>query len=353
MNVLLSPTGIKPNITFTVETPAGVILNQFNTGDINVTAQPQWKQYGFFFTTTPGNPDIVLRMKNNAPGGNGNDLALDDITFSPCGPTLSSSIQGNTDIVDICTGDRTEYDFNGVVSPGYISPAYQWQVSTDSGRIWKDIPGATAINYHRMPTGTGNYWYRLSVAESNNSNISGCRVFSNMLIINVHPKPVVNAGPDRTVIVGQTIALAAIATGESVTYSWSPPDFLSSTTILNPELTPDREISYLLSAVSEFGCTNEDAVLVKIVAGIFVPTAFTPNNDGKNDSWRIPYLDPGLGATVSVYNRWGNIVYQVTGAEVNWDGRYKHAPQPAGVYVYTVRFKTGFKDMKGVLTLIR
>jgi len=353
MNVLISPSGIQPDITFRVETPSGVVLNQFNTGGIAVTSQPQWKQYGFFFTTTPGNPAIVLRMTNNAPGGIGNDLALDDITFRPCGPVLSSSIQGSSNKVDICVYEQTGYTFDGVVSPGFVSPVYQWQVSTDSGLIWRDIPGATTLQYQRQPTVAGSYWYRLSVAESGNGGIAACRIGSNVLTINVHPKPVISAGPDRFLIAGRQTTLAATAQNGTNVFNWSPPDHLSSNSILTPTSSPTTSITYLLTATSQFGCVNEDQVFVKVVAGIFVPTAFTPNNDGKNDSWSIPYLDPQLGATVKVFNRWGQLIYQAIGTAVHWDGKLKGIPQPSGIYVYHIHFSDGTPDMKGTITLIR
>ncbi len=353
MNVIISASAIKPLITFSIETPAGVVLNQFNTGDIDATPQPQWKQYGFFFTTTAGNPTIVLRMTNNAPGGIGNDLALDDITFRPCGPVLTSSIQGSSDIVDVCINEQTGYTFNAVISPGFIIPVFQWQVSNDSGVTWRDIAGATSINFQRQPTIIGNYWYRLSVAEAGNITITACRIASNVLAINVRPNPGVSAGPDKIVIAGGQTTLAATANDTGYIYTWSPPDFLSSTTALNPVASPNRDILYSLTAVSPYGCTSEDMVLIKVVAGIFVPTAFTPNNDGKNDTWRIPYLDPQLGARVSVYNRWGQLVYYTEGTEVNWNGKFEGIPQPAATYVYQVHFKDGSPVMRGTLNLIR
>ncbi|MDZ4810951.1 MAG: gliding motility-associated C-terminal domain-containing protein [Bacteroidota bacterium] len=353
MNVLLSASGIQPNITFRIETPSGTLLNQFNTGGIAVTAQPQWRQYGFFFTTTAGNPTIVLRMTNNAPGGIGNDVALDDITFRPCGPVLSSSIQGSSNKVDICVYEQTGYPFDGVVSPGFLLPVYQWQVSTDSGTVWRDIQGATTLQYLRQPTIVGNHWYRLTVAESGNGNIAACRIGSNVLTINVHPKPAISAGPDRFLVASQQTTLAGTASDGSNVFNWSPPDYLSSTSILTPAASPVSDISYSLAAVSQFGCVNEDQVFVKVVAGIFVPTGFTPNNDGKNDSWRIPYLDPQMGATVNVYNRWGQLIYQAIGTEVNWDGKLKGIPQPSGTYVYQIHFTDGSPQMKGTVSIIR
>jgi len=353
MNVLISPTGIQPDLTFTVETTTGIILNQFNTGSIPATASPQWGQYGFFFTTNAGNTSVVLRITNKAPGGNGNDLALDDITFRPCGPEITSAIQGSSNDVDLCIDEQTNYTFTGAVSPGYTSPVYQWQVSTDAGTSWADIAGATSLGYLRQSTAAGDYWYRLSVAEAGNTGIPGCRISSNVLTINVHAKPIVDAGPDRILITGNKTTLEGRVTGETPVYTWTPPDDLDDPTLLRPAASPPADRVYRLVAESAFGCTNEDYMRVKVVAGIFVPTAFTPNNDGRNDTWQIPYLDPLLGATVSVFNRYGQMVYNSTGALVNWDGTINGIPQASGTYVYMINFKNGMADMKGTVTIIR
>jgi gliding motility-associated-like protein len=292
-------------------------------------------------------------MTNNASGGIGNDLGLDDITFRPCGPVLSTFIQGNNNVVNVCDDEQITYTFIGVVSPGFLLPVYQWQLSTDSGKIWNDITGATALIYNRQKTLAGNYRYRLTVAESGNAGITVCRIASNWLTIKVHSKPAISAGPDRLVIAGRSTTLAATSNDSNMIFTWSPPENISSTIVLNPTASPGRDTYYKLSAISQYGCTSEDMVLVKVVAGIFVPTAFTPNNDGKNDNWKIPYLDPILGATVSVYNRWGQLIYQVTGKEVSWDGNFQGVQQPAGIYVYYVHFSDGFTDMKGTINLIR
>jgi gliding motility-associated-like protein len=279
---------------------------------------------------------------------------MDDITFRPCGSILlTSSIQSNNDVVDICKGNTNSYTLNSTVTAGYTDPVYKWQLSTDSGKIWKDIPGAVSLSYFRSPTGVGAYWYRLSVTEKSSENIIACRIASNNVIINVHPPPYVSAGADRVIITGSTLNLDGTVTGENPTYFWDPPDYLNDIKLTNPFVTPAESRIYTLYAESAFSCKNQDAVSIKVVAGIFVPTAFTPNNDGKNDSWRIPFLDPLFGAAVNVYNRYGRLVYRTEGAIVEWDGTYKRLPQPAGTYVYYIHFKEGYKDMKGTVTLIR
>ncbi len=352
---ILNRVGIKPNITFTIETPAGAVLQQFITGDIPETASPVWKQYGFFFTTPVNNPVIVLRMRNNAPGGIGNDLALDDITFRPCGAvTVTSSIKGSSsDTVNTCDDNTSSYSLNATISAGYTSPVYNWQVSTDSGRAWKDIAGANALSYLRLSSKAGAYWYRLTVTEKTAVATPACRIASNYVVVNVHAQPFVNAGGDRTMLAGTSITLNGTVTGEDPTYFWDPPDNLSDINITTPLANPVTDKRYTLYAVSAFGCADDDTAHIKVVAGIFVPSAFTPNKDGKNDSWHIPFLDPSLNAEVNVYNRFGQLMYHVKAAVVDWDGNYNGVPQPSGSYVYTIRFNNGYPDMRGSLLLIR
>jgi gliding motility-associated-like protein len=354
MNVLNRPGGgIKPNITFKIEAPDGTVLQQFETGDINGTATPEWKQYGFYFTTPATNAKIVLRMTNNAPGGIGNDVALDDITFRPCGAKITASIEGANDTVNVCESNTDTYTFNGDVSSAYQSPAYQWQLSADKGKTWKDIPGAISATYLRNPTGAGNYWYRLAVLEEKDRGVLGCRIASNLVIVNVHAQPIVNAGPDRVIIEGDSISLKASAEGDKLAFTWTPDDYMSNAAILDPTVTPKSDILYTLAATSEYGCSNEDEIFIKVVSDIFIPNAFTPNADGKNDTWKIPFLDPSFGAEVAVFNRYGYMVYHSKATVVSWDGTLKGKPQPTGTYVYMVTIKPGNFKRIGTVTLIR
>ena len=354
---VMARNAIKPNITFSIETTTGTVLQQYSTGDIPETFTASWKQYGFFFTTPATNPVIILRMTNNAPGGIGNDLGLDDITFRPCGAgVITAAIQGNSDTVDICQGSTNSYTFNGTVSSAYASPVNQWQLSKDSGKNWQDITGANGFNYTRQPTtSAGAFWYRLTVTDRTTAGISSCRISSNIVAVNVHGSPYVNAGPDKIVFTGDSIILDGTVTGENPVYYWDPPNYLNNINLLTPSTAPPSDMRYTLFASSAYGCLgNTDAVLVKVVAGIFVPNAFTPNNDGKNDSWRIPFLDPLFGGVVNVYNRLGELVYHTESAVVDWDGTFKGMPQSAGTYVYHIRFKNIRRaDMKGTLVLIR
>lgn len=347
---------IRPNLTFSIEKPDGTILSSFDSGDVPVQGSPTWVQYGFLFTTPADNAQIVLRLRNNAPGGQGNDLALDDIAFRPCGAKITAAIQNSaTDTIDVCEGNMTTYTFSGNASSQYQAPIYHWQLSTDEGATWNDIPGATETTYVRAPTvAAGKYWYRLTVIDASVAGITSCRIASTLLVINVHPIPVANAGPDRVYIKGYPVTLSAVASGEDISFTWEPGSYMDDPALMEPTVTPQNDITYTLFVQSAFNCSNQDSVKVRVVDGIYVPTAFTPNGDGKNDCWRIPFLDVGLDADVKVFNRWGQIVYHVASATVSWDGKLNGVPQAAGTYVYFIGFKgRKLPDMKGTFTLIR
>ena len=347
---------IRPNLTFRIEKPDGTLLASFDSGDVPVQGSPTWVQYGFLFATPADNAEIVLRLRNNAPGGQGNDLALDDIAFRPCGAKITADIQDNpTDTIDVCESNMNTYTFSGNASSQYQSPVYHWQLSTDQGITWNDIPGATETRYVRSPTAAaGKYWYRLTVVDASVAGVTSCRIASNLLVINVHPFPIADAGPDRVYIKGYPVTLLAVASGEDISFSWDPVSFMDDPSLIQPTVTPSKDITYTLSVQSAFNCSNKDSVTVSVVDGIYVPTAFTPNGDGKNDCWRIPFLDVGLGADVKVFNRWGQLVYHVYSAVVSWDGKLNGQLQATGTYVYLVTFKDHkLPDLKGTFTLIR
>lgn len=353
MNTERYGPSILPNVTFQIEKPDGTVLKKVTTGDMPVTTTPQWKQYGFWFSTPPGLQKVVLRITNNAPGGIGNDLALDDITFRPCGPEIEAAIAGDGDTLDVCEDELRAFTLQSAVVDGYLSPFYQWQTSTDNGTSWSDIPGANGLTYNAQPSKVGTYQYRLTMAEMENASLKPCRVASNRVVIGVHPSPIVEAGPDRRMIKGYPTSLSGEVKGSNITYTWSPSQYLSDPTKLAPEVDASEDMLYTLSAQSDFGCQAKDIVKVQVANDLYVPNAFSPNRDGKNDTWRIPFLDPYLEADVLVYNRYGQEVYHSEGALVNWDGSYKKKPLPLGVYIYIIRIKKWQRTLRGTVTIVR
>jgi gliding motility-associated-like protein len=263
--------GIQPNITFTIETTTGTVIQSYNSGDIPTANSATWKQFGFYFAMPAGVSDVVLRMRNNAPGGCGNDLALDDITFRPCGPLVTASIIGSngSTSTNLCENDPTVLSFNSTVSSGYVAPSFQWQLSTDSGTTWNDIAGATTSSYTRQPTAPGYYKYRLTVAENGNLGIATCRVASNPVSIYIDKKPVPTAINNSPVCAGQNVILSATSVApnvDTITYQWTGPQNFSATgqsvTLSNAQA--ENAGSYSVSAVSNIGCSNSTTTNVII-----------------------------------------------------------------------------------------
>ena len=264
------PDQKNPNLTFSIETTGGNTLKTFITNTIYTSDVPTWKQYGFFFQTPAGVSDVVVRIKNNAPGGCGNDLALDDITFRPCGPTIKAVINGEGTINEksICDYDSKSYTLTGSVSAGFSNPAYQWQLSTDNIN-WSDISAATTSSYVRKPTVQGTYYYRMASAELENIASAKCRVASNVIKFIVEGRPTTSTSSNSPACESSTLTLTA--SGGS-TYAWTGPNNFSSS--LNPatinNVTQAAKGKYYVTVTSAAGCTQNDFTVVSIVPKPFV-----------------------------------------------------------------------------------
>lgn len=501
--------GIQPNVTFNIETLSGTILQSYKTGDIPSSDVPVWKQYGLFFTTPANTNSIVIRITNNAPGGCGNDLALDDITFRPCGPLVNVAINNSSKSVNVCEGDNPTFTFSSTVMPTLSNTSYQWQISLDLGATWTDIAGAANATYSRLPmNGLGIYKYRVAVTQGNYILVPSCsRVMSEALtinqvalpvpgasnngpvcegstlllksnnasayiwtgpanyssnqpspeisnvpldytgkfylkiisaegctntdsttatiipgpvvnagndvdicegaatqlngtanggnyvwepaqtlsdnlilnplaspvetteyilsadngtcrksdsiIINVNKKPVANAGPDEVIIQGNVTILNGTSNVSGVSVLWQPNLNITSETSLTPVVNPAVSTTYTLTLSSNVGCGNsQDSVFIKVFSKLFIPNAFTPNNDGLNDTWKIEPLKAYPSAVLKVYNRHGQMIFSNNGISKPWDGKYKSALQPVGAYPYIIDLKNGASLIKGVVFLV-
>ncbi len=177
--------------------------------------------------------------------------------------------------------------------------------------------------------------------------------------VTVLPKMKVSAGNDTAVVVGQPLQLHG--TG-AVNYDWIPSIYLSVDDIADPvAVFPDPSTGnrYKLIGYSPEGCKDSAYITIKVfktTPSVFVPTGFTPNNDGKNDVVRPIAVGIKAIEYFSIYNRWGQLVFSTTINGHGWDGRINGAVQNTGTFVWTVKAtdylgKAYFQ--KGVVTLIR
>lgn len=157
---------ILPNVSFLIDS-----VEEFTTGPI--PQNETWTRYGFTFVTKPGQEQVTLTLRNNAPGGIGNDLALDNISFRPCGPSATITID-----MDGKVCENVLYPTLSAVidaDTGYV----QWQVSDDAGTTWMDIAGATMRSYRSDQLSPNTYLFRYLYANSqSNLQNSKCRIVS-------------------------------------------------------------------------------------------------------------------------------------------------------------------------------
>lgn len=129
---------------------------------------------------------------------------------------------------------------------------------------------------------------------------------------------------------------------------WSPPTHLSCVDCLQPSLDPQDNRTYTVRVTDKFGCWDEATVIVNVNRrpSVFIPSAFSPNNDGSNDHFLI-FADPDQVNNVKklqVYNRWGNLLFEVRDVQPNdpaygWDGRFRGQFQKPGVYLFVAEIE--------------
>jgi gliding motility-associated-like protein len=388
----------QPDVTFTIEKPDGTILGSYDTGQILVTNPYKWAQYGFYFKTQTADSTVVIRMRNNAPGGDGNDLALDDISFTPAGPPTTIKVEGGSIGKPnfLCQNNTV---LSSTVGSCYITNAYQWQISADS-ITWMDIPGAINATYTTSLSVAGTYFYRLNVAENGNIGNVNCRTVSNILQVNkaidgnfqtqfnttsanictgnytlASGKTVDSAGSYADTLFSK-MGCDSVITTVNLTVSAKPNLGKSrvlcfgDTIILNPGLYsqylwqdnstgPTFNVStggtYSVKVTDAFGCEFSDTVKITpaYCGAIKIPNTFTPNGDGINDTWNIPPLQYFPACTVSIYSRWGQPVFSSIGYPKPWDGTYSGKALPIGTYYYIIDLKNNSKPLSGFITLIR
>lgn len=165
-------------VEFEIQTLAGETLGVLPTPVIHGSSNPQWAEHEVLFNTGE-NTDVRLIMRNLGEGGCGNNLAIDDIQFSPCGPAthlLPQDIAIEVDTVFLCVSSNY-VTFNSEIGAGYTTEVYQWQQRVGVDGDWQDMPGETDSTLTVEPA--HDTWYRLAVASTLESMANPqCRVAS-------------------------------------------------------------------------------------------------------------------------------------------------------------------------------
>ena len=232
----------------------------------------------------------------------------------------------------ICFGTAATLNANVTIGSNY-----KWSSNTvydASNGLVNQLPAT--INARVAPSKTTSYV--LSITNKDCPNI-----WNDTFYVKVIPPITVSAGNDTAIVINQPLQLnATVSDSSAMVYNWSPATNLNNANISNPialiSATFDSVIKYTVRAtLNPFGCYGEASVLVRIFKTgpeIFVPSAFTPNNDGLNDILKPITVGIVTLNYFSIYNRWGKLLYNTSEIGKGWDGNVSGTAQPSGTYVY-------------------
>lgn len=269
----------------------------------------------------------------NGPGG---CVATDTVTVI-IHPPIDMMVPDDT---TVCFGEPVQLYAEGAVS-------YQW--SPASGL--SDASIAAPVS-----TPDASITYQLSATDQFN-----CPQYDS-IHITVWPftGPVI-ASNDTTVCLGEAVLLVV---NQLAGITWMPGDFLSCTACSQPLCFPDTSIVYIVTVTDNNDClAGDDTVMITVddSCNIFIPpamelpTAFSPNGDGKNDVLRV--LGSGVvSVEFTIYNRWGEQLFKSNNQQDGWDGTFNGKKQETGVYVWQLHGKLTdgtVVNKSGNVTLVR
>ena len=350
--------GCMENITVTVDDAPSMISVTLNASDASCFGGSDG---AISADVSGGTPSYTYQWSNGSTGQSAFNLdagnySVTIIDVNGCIEVASGTIgQPNLIVVDysttpsICFGEE-----NGTIIivdttiTGGVSP-YSFSLNGEDFQMGNVFGGLSAGNY------------TLFVQDAN-----GC-IVDYQAFIDEPSELLVDVGVDLELELGDSTILDAIVTPSNigVSYSWTPGEYLSCVDCASPTVTPFETTTYQVMVVDTIsGCSAVDdlTIIVDKNRNIYIPNAFTPNEDGTNDVFMI-YGGIGVSEvrTFNVYDRWGERVWQAEGFQPDdpvygWDGTFRGKKLNPSVFVYfaEVEFVDGEVILyKGDVTLLK
>ncbi|RPD51786.1 PKD domain-containing protein [Paracnuella aquatica] len=246
--------------------------------------------------------------------------------------------------VVVCAGSETILEAKGAATYHWSGPA--GTLATTTGSQVKAKPFATAP-------------YTVVGTDS-----AHCFTDTAIVKVQVAALPSVKTGPDQTLLTGSEITLSAKGSNDVVSYQWYPADYLNCATCPQTVATPRKAIDYTVTVRNNFGCIASDTIRLSLQctdSRIFIPNAFTPDQNGLNETFSVRGRGVTIVKSMRIFDRWGGVVFQSnnTGFEDRsgaWDGNIGGKKAPVGTYVYVTELICDTGELivkKGTVTLIR
>jgi gliding motility-associated-like protein len=317
---------INPKITSMAMTTVGLV-NQW-----------EWKLNNVLISSEK-NPDLTMIPAGNytlsfsaiSEYGCKSDVVSDNFIIKPKPSISFSSTDGCKDAI---------IKFNGINMDNQTVNIWRWQFEDG---IFKE-----GQNTEYLFETKGNYSVNLQATGMN-----GCiSVFSQNIFINW---PDAFAGKDTMVLPNTIFQLNASG---GLTYLWTPSTGLNNPGIANPTGSIQNETRYNVKVTTAEGCTDTASVMVIVFKGsaIYMPNAFTPNNDGLNDVLKPYFIGIKSLSYFTVYDRWGKKIFSTNHLSEGWNGTSGGRKLESGTYVWILKAEDiiGKKyDMKGTVMIIK
>lgn len=234
----------------------------------------------------------------------------------------------------------------------------------NDGTITLNVIGGTGTySYNWLPSNLnapaltnlspGNYI--VEVFDGNGCNISDTFEIDQIGSLNVDVNP-----NQATIPLGDNLNMNSLVSGSGVNYNftWTPGEGLSCNDCPNPIASPEETTTYYLWVEDEAGCSGMDSVKIVVVPpciAVNFPNIFSPNGDGKHDTFCI-LGNCNVSSQFSVFNRWGERMFFSTSPDECWDGTHRGVPVGSGVYVYQLIYLDENNEqhlVTGNVTLVR
>lgn len=264
-----------------------------------------------------------------------------DLTATLCGFNLNGVFLGEGK--SVCGLPNEIRYAAGVISLNLgndttLCPGDMLNLSAPNALTYRWSTGATTQTI-RAPS-PGKYWVEIR---------SGSCTFSDTIHI-LSPLQKIGLGKDTTLCKNETLLLDA---GIADSYSWS-------TGATSQTITVTASGQYWVKAFSG-NCTASDTINITVSntlicdCALYMPNAFTPNNDGRNDLFRPAKKGGCEFLSLLIYNRWGQKVFETSDLNKGWDGKYTGKDETAGVFIWQIiAQKDGIKKVfKGTVMLLR
>jgi gliding motility-associated-like protein len=241
-------------------------------------------------------------------------------------PFPDVTLKGSTD-VEICEGSGIDLELKNPEA----TTTYQWY------KNGAPLPGET--NYKTNVTSPGAY-HVVAVSDK------GCEITSAQFFVKLNPNPVAEIQPisGELICAFDTLELKALA-GPGYDYRWEPGRPFRIITGADGQIVKgvfvDPVTEVVLTVYNQFGCYDMDTLVVptKPCCEVFIPNAFSPNNDGNNDYFN-PVLQPGqILLELKIFDRYGKLVYNNSNIKKGWDGRYEDGTEAStDTYMYYAKY---------------